>query len=270
MDNDLSSGESITDEDTPSRGIQSVEIAGHVLGVLCSSARAVTLKDMSAAAGMSPSKLHRYMASLVRVGLATQTESGRYGLGPMALRLGVAAIGQLDSIGVAEQATGRLAAELGLSAHLSVWGDWGPVVIRLHQGASPVLSTIRLGSVLPLARSATGLVYLAFGNSAVTGPALEREFAGHATPVNRHGLAEATRATRSQGFGTADGTVIPGLQAISCPVFDFQGDLTCAISVIGTDHAMLDPGGPCVRSLRRTSAEVGALIGAPTNLVDKR
>lgn len=97
-DDDLSEG--------GSRGIQSAEIAARVIEALCATPKAATLKQVSVAAEMAPSKVHRYMVSLVRIGIAQQGAGGRYSLGPMALRLGVAAIGQMDII----DAAGRAAA----------------------------------------------------------------------------------------------------------------------------------------------------------------
>src|SRR5271156_6255581 len=88
--------------------------------------------------------------------VAQRETSGRYNLGPLAFRLGLAAIGRSDIVEAAGHAVERLANDLGPSVALNVWGDWGPVVVRLREGASPTIFTVRLGSVLPLTRSAAG------------------------------------------------------------------------------------------------------------------
>ncbi|MNE65721.1 putative HTH-type transcriptional regulator RhmR [compost metagenome] len=145
--------------------------------------------------------------------------------------------------------------------HLNIWGDWGPVVIRLCQGASPVISTVRLGSVLPLTRSATGLVYLAFAPSALTQPLLEREMTTQYHPIDRDDLNKRIELTREQGFGAVDGLLIPGLVAICAPVFDFRRDLACAISVTGTDPAISAPNCPCAQRLLEICLDITTSCG---------
>ncbi|MES2031984.1 MAG: IclR family transcriptional regulator [Pseudomonadota bacterium] len=263
QENELSDDDFISeDNESESRGIQSVEIAGQLIDVLCTAPKDTALKQLSALAGMPPSKAHRYMASLVRIGIARQDDNGRYNLGPLALRLGLAAIGQSDIIQAAGRATEKLARELGLSVHLNVWGDWGPVVVRLEQGPSPVISTVRLGSVLPLTRSATGLVYLAFSNPSITSPVVERELAAHALPIDRDELASRVEATRAQGFAAVGGLLIPGLAAICAPVFDFQNELACAITVTGADVTITDPAGRFVEQLCSNCAKISAEFGS--------
>ena len=56
------------EEPKSSRGVQSLEIGIDVLKVLVESGSALMLKEIAAAADMLPSKVHRYLVSLVRSG----------------------------------------------------------------------------------------------------------------------------------------------------------------------------------------------------------
>ena len=125
-----------------------------------------------------------------------------------------------------------------------------------------MISTVRLGSVFPLTRSATGLVYLAFLNPALIGPVLERERTADLQPVDQERLAGHIAATRANGFAAADGTLMPGLVAISSPVFDFQNDVACAITLTGTNSMITDPKGRFVERLCAECASISADFGS--------
>src|SRR5437773_8379093 len=75
------------------RGIKSVEVAGRILDHLSRAQTPVALRELATAGGMSPGKVHRYLASFLASGLARQDpDTRRYALGPLAMRLGLAAL----------------------------------------------------------------------------------------------------------------------------------------------------------------------------------
>src|SRR5262249_61216171 len=75
------------------RGIKAVEIAGQILDHLARAQAPVALRELAAAGRMSPGKVHRYLASFLVSGLARQDPATRqYALGPLAMRLGLAAL----------------------------------------------------------------------------------------------------------------------------------------------------------------------------------
>ncbi len=72
------------------RGIQSVEVGGQLLRALAHQGRPMALKDLAREAGMSAAKAHPYLVSFGKLGLIEQDAlSGRYGLGPLAMQLGL-------------------------------------------------------------------------------------------------------------------------------------------------------------------------------------
>ena len=76
--------------DTSQRGIQSIEVGGQLLRALAHQGRPMALKDLAAAAGMAAAKAHPYLVSFGKIGLVKQDRaSGRYGLGSLALQLGL-------------------------------------------------------------------------------------------------------------------------------------------------------------------------------------
>src|SRR5258707_6021412 len=80
-------------------GIQSVEVAAQLLQALIAAGRPVPLKDLARLARMHPGKTHRYLVSLTRTDLVSQDEaSGHYGIGPMAIALGLAGLRNVDVV----------------------------------------------------------------------------------------------------------------------------------------------------------------------------
>ena len=83
------------------RGIQSVEVGGQLLRALAHQGRPLALKDLAREAGMAPAKAHPYLVSFGKIGLVEQDQlSGRYGLGPLALQLGLMSLQQSDPVRV--------------------------------------------------------------------------------------------------------------------------------------------------------------------------
>src|SRR4029077_12315568 len=75
------------------RGIKSVEVAGRILEHFARVQAPVALRELAAAGRMSPGKVHRYLASFLASGLAHQdSETRKYAQGPLAVRLGLAAL----------------------------------------------------------------------------------------------------------------------------------------------------------------------------------
>lgn len=242
--------------DTPTRsrrsGVQSIEIGGDLLEAMVRVDAPATLSDIAKAAGLPPAKAHRYLTSLCEIGLALQhTGSGYYGLGPLALRMGLAAIRQHDIIERAFEILVGLCNEFRTSGHLSVWSDVGPVVIRSAHGGPPVISPVAVGTVMPLQRSASGLVYLSFLPEAATNKALQAQSSQLAADANE--LAKLREGTLKAGYALASGQYIPGLCAIALPVFNHDRTLAAAITFVSTDTSAFTDNSSATR---RAVAEV--------------
>lgn len=229
-------------------GVQSVEVGGRLLEALIEMGAPAPLKTLADAAGMPAAKAHRYLASLSEIGLVAQRQdTAKYGLGPMALRLGLAAMSQNDVLEHSSALLGRLCDALVVSGHISIWSERGPVVVRTAHGGPPVISPIGVGSILPLFASATGQVFLAHMPPAATEPVAGTQRAGRGAPPN----CDPAR----DGFALAAGDYLPGLNAVAFPAFGYDGVLVCSLTFIHTDDAMFTRGGPAMRRLR-TEIEV--------------
>ncbi len=220
----------------PQQGIQSIEVGGRLLAVLCEARRPQMLRDLAQGAGMPAAKAHRYLVSFARMGLVEQHgETGLYDLGPFALQLGLSALARLEPVTVAASVLPDLAREIGQTVALAVWANQGPTFVRWLGADTPVAASLRLGSVMPLTRSATGRAFLAFGSREMAA-AVRKELAENVrkglTPVTQEDIEALVQHTRREGFAqTSD--FIPGIGGMAAPVFDHSGEMVLALVALG-------------------------------------
>jgi DNA-binding IclR family transcriptional regulator len=227
------------------QGVQSVEVGMRLIKALAASSAPLMLKDLAAAARMPPAKAHRYLVSLARSGLVQQSAStGRYDLGPFATELGLNALGRLSPVTTAEPSLEELRQAIGQTVALAVWGSQGPVIVRWLAVDTPVAATLRVGSIMPLTRSATGLAFLSFLPEKVTNTLTKDELAHNRRagfkPRNHEELSAAVAETARRGYAlTSD--FIPGISGIAAPVFDHGRAMVLALIALGyTEPFMKD------------------------------
>ncbi len=181
------------------QGIQSIEIGAILLGVLSDATGPLALKDLAARAGMSASKAHKYLVSLARVGLTQQHPiSGHYDLGPIALKMGLAALNRRDVVRYATEAAIELNLHHDLTVMVTIWTPRGPIVISLYNSSALVVGNVSVGSILPVLRSASGARLP--GLSAA--PHDRQDRAARACPIG--GQAHRLRASDDGGCGRPD------------------------------------------------------------------
>jgi len=219
------------------QGIQSIEVGGRLLQVLTDSSRPMMLRDLAAAATMPAPQAHRYLVSFARMGLVERiAESGLYDLGPFALQLGLAALARMEPVTLASPVLAALREESGQTVALAVWANQGPTIVRWLSADAPVAATLRVGSVMPLTRSATGGVFLAFLPRNTTEPFVTQELQENARqgigPTTTAELESVIQRTRRLGVARTSG-FIPGIAGISAPVFDHSGAMVLALTALG-------------------------------------
>lgn len=226
-----------------SRGVRSVEVSVSILVALARHDGPMTLNQIAREVDMPAAKAHRYLASFIDTGMVHHRHSGTYDLGPLAATIGLAAMTRVDLINRVTAGLESLVEETGRTAQLSVWGDRGPTIIRWERSARALITTLGLGSTLPLLSSATGQVFLAFSPSRVTGPLLEEELRSHPTPPEPERINALVEQVRSAGVAGVDQGFIPGLFALAAPVLNWQGEADAVVTLVSTE--------PCTDQTRR-------------------
>lgn len=118
---------------------------------------ALFLKEIEAAAGVPPSRTHAYPARLRAVGLAAQDQEG--GLRPQPARplARPRRPGRLKVCIAAFRATRHFRDETDKAVHLPVWAGQAPVFVPRLDGWRGGSLYIRIGTMLRLERSTSGL-----------------------------------------------------------------------------------------------------------------
>ena len=254
---------------TKAQGVQSLDTGLAVAFAIARAGVPVALTDIANELGMLPSTAHRHLTSLARAGLVEQSgRSGRYELGPAAVEFGFAALRRLDSQKLWGEAIEALRDETNLTSMVIVWGTFGPTVAQWKESRQPVWINAHVGTVLPLTRSAGGLVFCAHPPYHEVGTAILREFASKPAPTNRRrrigprAFQALLANIRRTGYATIDGDVIEGVAAASAPVFDGSGSVKLALAILGpSSQVNLDPGGPHVTALLRVARGLSQRFG---------
>lgn len=248
------------------RGIQSIEIGGRLLHALAAARRPLKLSELAAAAQMPPAKAHGYLVSLQKVTLIEQLAAGTYALGPFALEMGLAALQALDPLREAEGVVRDLVDRIGHAVAIAVWGTHGPTVVRLVEAPIALHINLRVGTVMSLTQTATGRVFAAWLPAARIAPLLAGDqslaLGGEAAAPSRRRFDQQLAAVREHGLAQALGAPLPGINALSTPVFDAQGEIALVLTAVGPAGAFdaaLD--GPLARAVKRAAQTVSRRIG---------
>jgi DNA-binding IclR family transcriptional regulator len=250
-------------------GIQSVEVGFGLLQVLGESAGPLMLRDLARAANMSAAKAHRYLVSFQRLQLVVQdAASTRYDLGPAALKLGLASLERLDAVKLARERITLLMEEIGHTLALAVWGNHGPTIVHWEESPSAVTVNLRLGDVMPMLSSATGLCFAAYAPKEAIAPMLKEEMARAqkqgrtdlpTTMADVRGLLDSVR---QRGAARVVDTLLPGIVGFCVPVFDADGHMALGMVALGPSGSF-DPewGGAVEQPLRAAAAQLSSDLG---------
>jgi DNA-binding IclR family transcriptional regulator len=215
------------------RGIQSIELGMRVLEAMAAQGVPTPLGVLAHATGMAAPQVHRYLHSLMAAGMARQDPAtGRYDLGPAALRIGLAALSRTDAFRMVDRQIGDFVERTGQAVQICAFGPVGPTIVRIYNGRPALLTSLQVGSVLPLALSATGRVFLGFMPLSETRELVAREGA-----VNVAGLVEIAAQVRREGSAGEASSVVPGLKATAFPVLDLQGRAILVATAIMPESA---------------------------------
>jgi DNA-binding IclR family transcriptional regulator len=253
----------------PQRGVQSIEVGGSLLRALAQLGRPSALKDLAAAAHIPPARAHPYLVSLGKVGLIEQdAATGRYGLGPLAMELGLISLQQYDPVRLASPRLPELAQQLGLTVAIAVWGNLGPTIVRVEEAPTAVHVNMRHGTVMSIRRTASGLLFAAHRPSEAVLAVLTREDGAPVTRFDEALMAEL-EWVRAHGYARVLSASVSGVSAVAAPVFDDRGTLVLSLAAIGPSAALsTGPDSVAVRLLSKAALsltrQLGGGVAAPT------
>ena len=166
-----------------------------------------TLSQLARAAALSPSTASRLLATLAGPELVRRDEHGPYRPGPRLRQLAAVTLRSDSVYELAGPYLAALARETGETANLAVAAD-GRRVVYLRQVAGPKL--VQTAS-----------------------------WAGRTIPRRGTALGAALRgAVGDHGYVARAGAVEPDVTSIAAPVYDADGDIAAALSVLAPSYRM--------------------------------
>jgi DNA-binding IclR family transcriptional regulator len=245
------------------KGIKSVEVAGQILDYLARAPAPVALRELAAAGRMSPGKVHRYLASFLASGLARQDpDTRKYVLGPLALQIGLAALNSYQPLRDAIALQHELRDHLDETMVLSVWGTQGPTIIHVAESSQPIIMTMRVGAVLPMLATASGLAFAAFLPRHITRPfirsAVKADKGLNLFARDNASIDRLIAQVREKGYAFNQGHLMPGISAVAFPLIDRTATLVAVLAVMGR-HERVNPqdGADMIAYLKKTTTSFG-------------
>jgi DNA-binding IclR family transcriptional regulator len=226
------------------RGIQSIEVSGRILNVLLETTGAVMLKDIAAKTDMAAAQVHAYLSSFKRMDLVVQDPSdGRYSLGALALRLGLAYRDSYAPLRNASETLAVVEARTGLMCALVIWSNGKPTAFEVRAGRQVLNVNLRPGMVFSVTGSPVGAVFAAFLPTDEVEPIIaEEQAADRVRPGQWQMSAEEFATLRYNvtdcGFAALAGQPIAGVNSVAIPVQEPDGTLVGAILMIGNETDM--------------------------------
>jgi len=245
-----------------SQGIQSLEIAFSIIDGFLEVGRPMGLSEAADRFAMPRSKLHKYLVSLVRLGVLRQgPDDTRYALGPKLLESGFSVLGGMDIVSVCEPELHHLRHACEEAAALAVWMPNGPMIVRYLRSTHPVAMDMQVGFYAPVMTSAAGKCFAAHLPEQAYRHLVREEIAKGSDP---DAFAEEIEEIRTLGYATRDtlNMRIPGSRAIASPVLYGTGEIAGALLLIGfeTDTPPF-PERKHVTHLQESAQRVSQLLG---------
>lgn len=194
-----------------------------LLEALAEFSRGAGVSEIGRKLGWTRAVAHRWLVTLVATGWVEQDESGRYRLTMRVVRV---MRGALSQSGIDERLTPfleDLAHRCNETVSISVLDGAEAQIVRRVESLNLLSVNLRVGSRMPLDRSASGLVLVAFSPA----PAIDRLREMGAVLPDEQRLEEV----RETGMAHSASELELGMSAIAVPVVLQEADFLGALSI---------------------------------------
>ncbi len=236
----------MTDRKSPF-GVPPVERAITLLRYISAGNDCANTSRAAKETGINRTTLLRLLETLQRERMIqTSPDSSGYTLGNGLISLAAHALYSRDIVQIAQPELKKLAATLGLSAHLGVIEGHEILYLLRETPNLHLVSNVRVGSRLPIHATSIGRIILAhYGNEdrdrALEGCDLHAVTAK--TPTTRPALDRQLDADRNMGLAWSVGNFEAGIGSAAAAVFDLSRKAVAAINVTGPEHEFTECAG---------------------------
>lgn len=247
------------------QGVDAVEVAGAIMQALLRCPRPARLKDIEIATGIPSAKIHRYLVSMIRCGLVRRHgSSGRYDFGLLAHQVGQAVARDNDVVSQIEARLARFSEEVGEVVGVAQWVGNGVTFVNWFESSPEFSIRLKPGMQLGVTTSATAKLLAAYLKREVTEALVRSELAERemlsARQVER--VYKEYAEIRARRIASSLGARRSGLNALSVPIFDRDGEVVVAVTALGMAPRFdADVTGTLARRMLALSSELSAQMG---------
>lgn len=218
------------------RGIQTVELAGEILKLVCASKKSLSLSEIAAMLNLAPGSAYKYLVSLQRTGLLKRNESTlEFEAGSLSLRLGLSKINCDGIVVQSRQALAQIAEKYEVNVFSSLWSNInGPTVVFYREFSSFFNLGFRLGENLALS-TATGRLFAAYHAENLAQAILLKPYADAQQFSDARFLHDLNRI-RQQGYSVLIDT--PDICSYAVPVFNHDNQMVLAMTVFAQTQSV--------------------------------
>jgi flavin reductase (DIM6/NTAB) family NADH-FMN oxidoreductase RutF/DNA-binding IclR family transcriptional regulator len=218
--------------------------------------------------------IHRHDRRALAFGGGRYAVPTAHDLGSFQADLDAAGLDQLQALRAAREHAARLSRDLQVSVGLAVWGNLGPTIVHWEASPRPLTDRLRVGMVVPILGSASGLVLASHMPESVTqnqvafelGCGLvSRDDFGPRSPAD---VAAVFADVRAKGICSMPAPASftrmyrRALHVLSAPVLSRSGKPLLCVTLL-CEAADAGTPGPAAQALLSATREIGLEIEAP-------
>ena len=206
-----------------------------LLDIICSSRTRLTYSQITEAAGLPKSSVHRLLSILREEGLVTlDPHRNVYGPGPMLMGWATNVLSAADLPDIAATTLMTLSSEVKAGTALSILDGNQVLWLKIVDYPARHRQAPRVGDRTPAHVCAAGKALLAFSDQLQRQAALESlafEAFTHRTIVEHDAFVTELEKVRTTGIATSNREEFLQDVGLAAPVFDHNGDAIAAISM---------------------------------------
>jgi DNA-binding IclR family transcriptional regulator len=220
--------------------------------------------DLARALGIPVTTTMRITATLQIEGLV-QKNDGRYGLGPVLIHLGNAALAGTDIRKIALPILQNLTAETDETSHLAIPCNERSLIIAVQDSPHPLRAAAAAGFMTDLHSSSTGKIFLAYLHQKRFAEfhAMEAPYRHTAkTLTKRNEIEREIALIRKQGYSVDNEECHVGVRCVAAPIFSTNGGVVAAIGITAATLRLPEKQIPAMAAkVKAAAVEVSQLLG---------
>ncbi|THF86717.1 IclR family transcriptional regulator [Deinococcus sp. KSM4-11] len=226
-----------------SENVQSIERALTLINTIVDAQRPLSIAELSQAAGLAPSTIHRIVQTLTANGYIHQDHSTkRYDIGPEIVEISRSLYLRYDLVRRVRPYLQDLVDLTGETAHLAELYGTSAMYLSQLEPLSMVRMFTTPGSIAPLYCSDVGKLFLADLPPARVSDIIHKTGLRPRTPhtiTSADDLDAALQVVREQGYAVDDEEREIGVRCLSAPILNGAGKVIAAVGIAGSSGRVL-------------------------------